>query len=150
MQPSVLMKPAALVLTALCPAFACAAGDGAFAYDFLSGRYELIGRAPGPGRLYAGTVDLRPAGDGLRVTRRIGGVEVQGTGRLEAAREGAPVLRIRFRERGRAYEETCLWRSDLDNYARITCYLYEPGAIRQAPGIEAFFVDHRPPAHPAP
>jgi hypothetical protein len=33
--------------------------------------------------------------------------------------------------------------SDLNNYARITCYVYYAEIITSAPGIEALYIDHR-------
>ena len=40
------------------------------------------------------------------------------------------------------YEITYLWRSDLDNYARLSGYLYQPGEKTDSPGMEALFRDH--------
>lgn len=116
--------------------------DGGFLYDFLAGRYQLVGKGPAGAAAYAGRVTLARAGSGLVVTREIGGRSVTGSARVETAGEGVEVLRMRFAEAGVEYEETCLIGSDLDNYARLTCHLYRPGVRTGAPGLEALFIDH--------
>ncbi len=35
-----------------------------------------------------------------------------------------------------------LWRNDLDNYARISGYVYQLGKKILKPGLEALFIDH--------
>jgi hypothetical protein len=52
------------------------------------------------------------------------------------------VLRVRFVRAGQEYEIPYLWRSDLDNYARLSGYLDQPGKQTDSPGMEALFVDH--------
>jgi hypothetical protein len=48
------------------------------------------------------------------------------------------VLRIRFRENGREFEGTFLWRSDLDNYPRLSGFISERGKTNSV-GLEAWF-----------
>ena len=73
----------------------------------------------------------------------MGGKTVFGDAALEKARAGeAFILKMHYREEGIDYEESCLFMSDLDNYARISCYLYEPGKRTKSPGLESFFHDH--------
>jgi hypothetical protein len=109
---------------------------------FVQGRYHLIGKAMDSDRTYHGTVVLAYDGDGLTVRRDIGGKTVLGVAAVEVSGEDAtPVLRIRFTDSDEPYEETCMVSGDLDNYARITCYLYRPGLSTDAPGLEAMFID---------
>ncbi len=49
---------------------------------------------------------------------------------------------MRFVEHNLQYEETCMIDSDLDNYARITCYLHQPGSETDNPELEALFIVH--------
>lgn len=68
---------------------------------------------------------------------------MSGRAAIEAAVGGdARVLRIRFEQDGKSYEQTCMVGSDLDNYARISCYLYVPGRKTMNPGMEVLFIDH--------
>jgi hypothetical protein len=48
-------------------------------------------------------------------------------------------LRTHFLQDQVSIEQTCLISSDLDNYARITCYSYSPDAKTDDPGLEAYF-----------
>jgi len=80
---------------------------------------------------------------GLKVRRSINGQVIYGTAAIETALNGdARVIRIRFRENQIFYEQTCLSQSDLDNYARISCYLYRLDKSTTEPGLEALFHDH--------
>ena len=72
----------------------------------------------------------------------IAGKTIQGSAKIEFVLAGEyPVLRIRYDDGGKSIEETCLVHSDLDNYPRISCHLYQPGLKTQNPGMEAFFID---------
>jgi len=112
--------------------------------DFLLGNYILIGKAVDSDATYQGKVELyAEKNGGMKAKRMIQGQTVIGDAALETALGGeAQVLRIRFSEKNIAYEETCLWKSDLDNYARISCYLYRPGGATANPGLEALFHYH--------
>lgn len=83
-------------------------------------------------------------GDRLDMTRIVNGFSMKGTGRIEYAlgADPVPVLWAGFRLDGADYETTCLWRSDLDNYARISGYLYRPGVETDSAGMEVLFIDH--------
>lgn len=111
--------------------------------SFLVGEYKVIGKKPDSDETYFGDVSIKIVGNGLSYSRVVGGVMVAG----EAAIEGAtpdkiPVLRVKFVENGVKHEGTFLWSSDLDNYARISGYIYRPGVTTKAPGLEALFMKH--------
>lgn len=107
---------------------------------FLAGRYQAVGKRLDSQDSYVGTVTLTSRGKTLAVTRMIDGVTTTGEAKIETAGEGQHVLRLRFVERGVAYEGTYLWQSDLDNYARLSGYLYRPGQATDSPGLEALFI----------
>lgn len=117
--------------------------ERAFLAGFVAGKYHLIGKASDSDRTYYGQVEIGRSEDGLHVVRTIGGKTVTGTAKIEEAMtDGVPVLRMSFTDAGVDFEETCLTGSDLDNYARITCYLYQPGMATKNPGLEALFIVH--------
>lgn len=109
--------------------------------EFFRGNYLLIGRKPDGGAAYVGRVSLREEeGGGLAVTRRIGGRAVRGSARFETATaDRIPVLRMRFVFDGRRCEGTYLWQTDLDNYSRLTGYVYRLDGKTRSPGLEALF-----------
>ncbi len=112
-----------------------------FLYDFLSGSYEVIGRLPDSDELYNGKVLMQRNGDSLKVVREISGKQISAIGRIETATaDGIKVLRVRFTGNDRLFEITYLIQSDLDNYARLTDYLYLKNGGTKKPGIEALFV----------
>ncbi len=118
--------------------------ENEFLYEFLQGTYELIGRAPDSNRTYTGKVVLRKSGDYFEVTSRIEGKEIKGTGKIETATaDKIKVLRVRFVEENKSYEATYLIGSDLDNYGRLTGYLYLKEGGTKVPGLEALFIDHQ-------
>jgi hypothetical protein len=113
-------------------------------YGFLAGSYHVMGKKPDSRETYLGRVTFTAKTDHLEVVREIGGRTVKGIGKIESAlaADEAQVLRVRFEENGRKYETTYLWRSDLDNYARLSGYVYVPGVRTESPGLEALFIDH--------
>jgi hypothetical protein len=114
-----------------------------FLYEFLEGSYHLIGRLPDSNKTYSGRVVLKKMGDKLEVVRMIEGKEIKGIGKIETATaDKIKVLRIRFREENKSYEATYLIDSDLDNYGRLTGYLYIKGKETKKPGLEALFLDY--------
>ena len=111
-------------------------------YNFLEGRYQVIGRYPDSKETYAGKAALKKDGDSLKVVREIGDEVVEGLGRIEASMaDDAKVLRVRFIRSGSEYEVTYVIASDLDNYARLTGYVYLLGGSTKQAGLEALFVD---------
>lgn len=124
---------------------AAAAGDGgdhAFLYGFLAGTYRVVGQEIDSDATYGGTVVFEGRQDHLAVTREIRGETTRGTGRIEHALgpDAVAVLRVRFTRGGQAFEITYLVHGDLDNYARLSGFVYRPGAPTARPGLEALFV----------
>lgn len=113
---------------------------------FLVGTYDVIGRYPDSEQLYTGTVEINRSDtetNAVSVTRTIGGLATQGEGEVTTATGDAiAVLRVVFQEAGRTMEATYLLDSDLDNYARLTGYVYIQSGGTQLPGIEALFHTH--------
>jgi hypothetical protein len=109
-------------------------------YNFLAGSYELIGRYPDSNMTYTGTVVLTKTGDYFEVVRTIKNIVIRGTGRIEAATaDTITVLRFRFLDGNKRYEGTYLIDTDLDNYARLTGYVYLKNGGTKKPGLEALF-----------
>jgi len=129
-----------LLLLLLSP-FANASSDHLL--NFVVGKYLLVGKALDSDQTYSGKIEISRKGDQLVVQRQIAKAATKGTGSIETAMQGeAKILRIRFTEDSQKYEETCLIKPDLDNYARISCHLYKPGVKTNKPGLEALFYDH--------
>lgn len=112
-------------------------------YGFLAGTYAVIGKAPDSDRTYSGTILFEETEDALRVVRSVGTTKIVGTGKLEKALHGeVDVLRVRFSEQGKNFEATYLIKGDLDNYARLTGYVYAAGGGTERVGLEALFADN--------
>ena len=111
----------------------------------LPGNDILVGKAVDSDRTYQGSVGIASSLTGLIVTRRINGKTTKVQARIESANGGeAKVLRIRFTEAQTRYGQTCLVAGDLDNYARISCYLYRSSGNTTQPGLEVLFHDPAP------
>ena len=120
---------------------ALAENDTDFLYDFLRGSYELVGRWPDSNETYSGKIVLEKDREHFRVVRLINGKKITGIGKIETATpDKFKVLRIRFKQDEREYEGTYLIGSDLDNYGRLTGYLYLENGKTKNPGLEAFFI----------
>ena len=115
-----------------------------FLYGFLEGPYYLIGRLPDSHKTYTGKVVLTRRDDHLEVIRRIEGKEIRGVGTIVTATpDKIKILRIRFTEENTSYEASYCIDSDLDNYGRLTGYLYLQEGGTRIPGLEALFIDHQ-------
>ena len=113
---------------------------------FLAGSYRLVGKELDSNKPFIGQVIINLKGKQLQVLRTVNGITTEGVGRIEmAAPESSRVLRIRFGSGNNKFEGTYLYHSDLDNYARITGYLYkiDPKTGVQIdtknPGLEVLF-----------
>ncbi len=113
-----------------------------FLYGFLQGTYNLIGKLPDSDKIYSGKVILKKKGNIMEVTRIIKGGHTKGSGRIETATgDRIKVFRVRFIKQNIRYEVTYLISSDLDNYGRLSGYLYLQKGGTKIPGLEALFID---------
>ena len=135
------------ILQAACLALACLLAPPAFAadddesplWDFVRGRYTLIGRHPDSQTTYTGTAKIERAGKQLRLTRTIAGKRSTIYGDVRRADPGeAWVLAFKWGDK-QAMEMVCLVGSDLDNYARLTCHWGKARNPHTQPGMEAYF-----------
>ncbi|MBV1909969.1 MAG: hypothetical protein KUG78_11750 [Kangiellaceae bacterium] len=108
--------------------------------QFVVGEYTLVGKANNSDNTYTGKLKISSDNGKLAITRQIGSTTIKGSGAIESAiHDEAKVLRMRFQQHETAFEQTCLVQADLNNYARISCYLYEPNKKTNNPGMEVFF-----------
>lgn len=118
--------------------------------EYLAGSYRLVGKEPGTNHTFLGEVIMTKRGDRLQILRTIGGVTVRGNGRIEPLAKSGDLkvvtcLRVRLKTAKGNFEGTYLYRSDGDNYARISGYFYQidPRSGRPlataGPGLEAMF-----------
>ncbi len=136
------MRLITLFLVLFIPTIASAEDD--FLRDFFAGEYLLLGKALDSNKTYTGKVSIYRDGNALKLKKIINGQTTIANAALESTLGGdRKVLRIRYQQAGVNYEQTCLWQSDLDNYARISCYLYQPGTDTRDPGLEVLFYDRQ-------
>jgi hypothetical protein len=110
-----------------------------FLPQFLVGEYHIVGKYLDAQTTYLGHATIQVSGAQLVIERTIDGKTVVAHGRIEKTHEDVQVLRTRFLQDQTPIEQTCLISSDLDNYARITCYSYSPHTKTTDPGLEAYF-----------
>ena len=131
-----------LFIISIVSSLSCHAGDD-FYRLMVPGNYILVGKALDSEATFIGKVVIESTEREFKVTRVVAGKPVSGVGKIEAAANGdAKVLRVRFSDNSISYEQTCMVGSDLDNHARISCYLYRPGVQTMNPGLEVLFNDH--------
>ena len=134
------MKRIITIILILLPMVSIAEED--FLSSFVQGKYLLVGKSLDSDQTYHGKVEVKNNDGALSVLRHINGKIINGTGAIESVLNGdAKVLRIRFAENDIQYEQTCLIDSDLDNYARISCHLYQQNVGTNQPGLEVLFID---------
>ena len=117
--------------------------DSDLTLQFLAGNYSLIGKKPDSNKTYLGTIvfTYEEGSKELKFIRTIEGKKTTGIAKIEKALAGeAEVLRLRFKENKIEYEGTFLWRSDLDNYGRLSGFIYQKNGVTQNPGLEAYFI----------
>lgn len=133
-----------LLILACLPAASHAADEKSeFLQMMVPGEYTVVGKTVDSDQTYHGEVSISQQDNILVVKRNINGKQTVGKGAIESAVGGdAKVLRIRYAENNINYEETCLVGSDLDNYARISCYVYQKAGKTKQPGLETFFIKH--------
>src|SRR5262249_1883877 len=92
------------------------------------------------GATYSGSARIEQTGNELLLSRTRSERKVIARGRLEVPSppgEGH-ILRFRWKDPD-PVTMTCLIGSDLDNYARLTCYWMRDGTEPRQPGLEAMF-----------
>lgn len=110
-----------------------------FLGQFLVGEYQIVGKLLDAKTTYLGHATIQVSGSELMIERKIEGKTIVAQGRIEKTHDQVSVLRTHFLQDQAQIEQTCLISSDLDNYARITCYSYSPNAKTTDPGLEAYF-----------
>ena len=109
-------------------------------WPIIAGEYEVIGRLWESDKTYAGTVSIVEVEDGFRVTRRVGGTEVIGSGKVEfVTPDRLRVFRMRFVEEGKEMLGTFIFGPDLDNDGRLSGYVVPVGYRGDRPGKEVLF-----------
>jgi hypothetical protein len=109
-------------------------------YDFVPGRFALIGRLPDSGPAYTGSAVISASKNGFSLVRKVGTRSVTAKGAIEVPSPPGEGKVLRFRWRDQApHRLTCLVLGDLDNYARLTCLLEIEGQRHKQPGLEAYF-----------
>ena len=115
-------------------------GDKDFLYDFIAGTYEILGKAQDTTYLYSGKITFQKHQSRFKVIREINDTKIIGIGFIEKATgDNVPVLRIYFKENKIEYAATYILGSDLDNYARLSGYLYTVNNETVNPGLETLF-----------
>lgn len=113
--------------------------DEPFQWEFVTGRFQLIGRYPDSQQTYTGTARIERVEKQIRLIRNIAGKKTRIYGVIRRADPGeAYVLAFKWQQ-GTAMEMVCLIGSDLDNYPRLTCHWGRAGNPHGQPGMEAYF-----------
>lgn len=121
--------------------------------EYLAGSHRLVGKELGTSNTFLGEVVMKKRGNRLQILRTIGGVTVRGNGWIEPLAKSGDLksincLRVRLKTAKGHFEGTYLYRSDGDNYARISGYVYQvdPHSGRPLytsnPGLEAMFAEN--------
>ena len=135
------MKKLITIILTLLPMVSIA--EEGFLSSFVQGKYLLVGKSLNSDQTYHGKVEIINNNGALNILRHINDKTINGTGTIESAlNSDASVLNIRFSENDIQYEQTCLIDIDLDNYARISCHLYQPNVSTNQPGLEVLFIDY--------
>ena len=110
------------------------------AFDFVAGRYALVGRQPDDGATYAGSAVIAITPDGFTLERTIGAIRSVATGAVEVPSPPGEGKVLRFRSAGKDVQlTTCLVMGDLDNYGRLSCVWVPENHAHATPGLEAYF-----------
>ncbi|NUM79749.1 hypothetical protein HUU42_03005 [bacterium] len=111
-------------------------------YQFIVGRYQIIGRFPDSSDPYTGALTVSYENAQLTIVRNVNGKKINAVGKIVEAVDQVKVLRISFTEKSIEYDGTFLIKSDLDNYGRLSGYIYRRDQKTKSPGLEAWFIDH--------
>jgi hypothetical protein len=114
--------------------------DEGFKYIPLNATYELIGKVADSDKTYSGRVKITDDGKVVKMERTINGIKTIVNGRIVKIADENIVLRMDLKFGKEKMYSTCLLKSDLDNYARITCRAYNYNMKTEVPGMEALFL----------
>jgi hypothetical protein len=110
---------------------------------FIVGNYLLVGKAVDSQETYTGKLSIQLKNDQLFIKRHINDEVTFGQAKIKTANNGhTNLLEMNFTLLKVNYQQTCLIQGDLDNYARISCYLYPLAYSTSDPGLEVLFHDH--------
>ena len=111
-----------------------------FLKQFVLGEYHVVGKYPESDQAYQGKIKFQMIDNNLEVVRTIGSIQVKGKAAIDSVTADAvKILRVQFNENDIAYETTYLINSDLDNYARLSGFIYFQNKKTSKPGLEALF-----------
>jgi len=114
-----------------------------FFANFIVGKYQIIGKSLDSKHAYFGIFEIKKENGELIFIKEIDGKSIHGKAHVKKTMsESTKVLRLSYHYLKQVVEETCLVSSDLDNYPRITCHLYEKDVATTSPGLEAMFIIH--------
>lgn len=120
-----------------------AANGQNFLPDFLGGKFVVIGRLPDAADLFSATITIKSENEKLIVTRTVGEKSILCQAEIaDATGDQVPVLRLQWREKNTDFEGTYQIHSDLDNYPRLSGYIYKQDGSSKQAGLEAWFSDH--------
>ena len=135
------IKPYSLLVIAACLMYSYCQGSD-FLTSFLNGQYVIIGKKADSDSTYYGTLSVKSDKDKIIIIRNIDNIIINGSAKIDSVTaDQIPVLRIWFNENNLDYEGTFLISSDLDNYGRLTGYIYLKDHSTQNVGLEAWFAD---------
>jgi hypothetical protein len=111
-----------------------------FLLSSLVGSYQVVGSFPDSRKTYSGDMKISRKGNRLILEKKINGVKTTAEASIQSATADlSPVLRAAWKQGKVDYEATYLVHTDLDNYPRLTGYIYRPGRETKTPGLEALF-----------
>ena len=108
---------------------------------FYAGTYVLVGKRMDSDDTFVGTLVLEHVGDGLEGYRLIADNRVSVSGTIEhpLCCESAHTLRLKFKDGDRELEASYLLDIDLDNYGRLSGFVFDPELRTDWPGMEVLF-----------
>lgn len=118
-----------------------------FAFDwngFLPNTYHLIGKEVDSNTSYFGEATITLVDNKLQLIKNINGKQTLAEITITKAYfVGAEMVIIGFLDKPQL-EQSCLAQFDLDNDARLTCYIYTTDRHTTNPGYEAYFPTNKP------
>ena len=117
--------------------------EKSFATVFVQANYVAVGRYPNSDSTYSAKITISEKDNKLVVTRTVNGKKVSGKADVVKSLGGdTEVLKISWVENKKSFLGTFLIDGDLDNYARLTGYIYNADNSTKKVGLEAWFCDY--------